>query len=129
MPTRGSAYTREDLATMPDDGRRYELVDGTLIVTPAPSRRHQDVAANLYDALSGPCPRELKARFAPVDVAIADDTVLQPDLLVVRRDEYSDDTQPLRPCWRSRSSHRPPASSTSVSSVPGAKPPAARRTG
>ena len=44
MPTRGSAYTREDLATMPDDGRRYELVDGTLIVTPAPSRRHQYVA-------------------------------------------------------------------------------------
>ena len=94
---RGRAYTRQDLATMPDDGHRYELVDGTLIVTPAPSRRHQYVAANLYNALIKACPSDLLALFAPVDVAIADDTVLQPDLLVVRRDEYSDDTQPLRP--------------------------------
>ena len=94
---RGRAYTRQDLAAMPDDGRRYELVDGTLIVTPAPSRRHQYVAASLYKELTKACPADLLALFAPVDVAVADDTVLQPDLLVVRRDEYADDTQPLRP--------------------------------
>jgi len=29
--------TRADLAAMPDDGRRYELIDGTLVVTPSPS--------------------------------------------------------------------------------------------
>ena len=55
------------------------------------------MAANLYKALTKGCPSELLALFAPVYVAIADDTVLQPDLLVVRRDEYADDTQPLRP--------------------------------
>ena len=40
----GAALTEDDLATMPDDGHRYELLDGTLFVTPAPtsttSRRH-----------------------------------------------------------------------------------------
>lgn len=38
---RGRAFTREDLESMPDDGHRYELIDGTLVVTPAPSYRHQ----------------------------------------------------------------------------------------
>jgi Uma2 family endonuclease len=44
---RGSAFTPRDLESMPDDGRRYELVDGTLPVTPTPSLRHQLVASRL----------------------------------------------------------------------------------
>ena len=38
---RGRALTREDLERMPDDGHRYELIDGTLVVTPAPSTRRR----------------------------------------------------------------------------------------
>ncbi|MGH3425170.1 MAG: hypothetical protein ACRDO8_10600 [Nocardioidaceae bacterium] len=34
---RGRPLTRADLDAMPDDGHRYELIDGTLVVTPAPS--------------------------------------------------------------------------------------------
>ena len=34
---RGRPYTHADLDAIPDDGHRYEIVDGTLIVTPAPS--------------------------------------------------------------------------------------------
>lgn len=37
----GRPLTRADLESMPDDGHRYELIDGTLVVTPSPAFRHQ----------------------------------------------------------------------------------------
>lgn len=94
---RGRAFSRQDLESMPDDGRRYELVDGTLIVTPAPSRAHQRAAAALYDTLRGAAPAEFLVLFAPVDVALGEDTVLQPDLLVVLDEAFRDETLPVRP--------------------------------
>ncbi|HEY3003319.1 MAG TPA: Uma2 family endonuclease [Kribbellaceae bacterium] len=81
--------TRADLETMPDDGHRYELIDGLLIVSPAPSWLHQRMSGHLYLALALACPPELEVLFAPFDVALADDTVVQPDLLVVRRSDYA----------------------------------------
>ncbi len=38
---RGRSLTRRDLDSMPEDGHRYELIDGCLVVTPAPTPRHQ----------------------------------------------------------------------------------------
>jgi len=49
-----------DLDAMPDDGRRYELVDGSLIVTPAPSVRHQIVVMRLVVLLDAACPSDLR---------------------------------------------------------------------
>jgi len=40
-PKPGEPFTVSDLDRMPDDGHRYELLDGTLIVSPAPSPPHQ----------------------------------------------------------------------------------------
>ena len=57
---RGRALTVADLETMPDDGHRYELIDGALIVTPAPSPRHQRVSRNLLMALHAACPATLE---------------------------------------------------------------------
>ncbi len=37
---RGRPLTRADLEAMPEDGHRYELIDGVLVVTPAPSWQH-----------------------------------------------------------------------------------------
>ncbi len=80
---------RADLDQLPADGHRYELVDGTLIVTPAPSPRHQFVLGRLYLALTATCPPGLRLAFAPLDVALADDTLLQPDLLVARDADFT----------------------------------------
>ena len=94
---RGRALTRSDLETMPDDGHRYELIDGTLIVTPAPSTRHQSVSGRLYLLLAANCPADLKLLYAPFDVALGDDTVLQPDLLVAHKSDFTARDLPTAP--------------------------------
>ena len=82
MPRR--PLTVADLEPFPDDGHRNELLDGTLIVSPAPSLQHQRVHSRFMYALTGACPEELEVFSAPTDVALGDDTCMQPDLLVVR---------------------------------------------
>jgi len=78
--------TIDDLELMPDDGHRYELIDGTLIVSPSPSLRHQRVHSRLMKLLLLACPAQLEVLSAPMDVVLADDTSVQPDILVVRSD-------------------------------------------
>jgi len=95
---RGQAYTRADLETMPDDGHRYEIVDGTLVVTPAPSLRHQIAVVNLVLVLSAACTDGLRVLTAPFDVALATDTVMQPDVVVARRGR-SRSPSPGPSCW------------------------------
>jgi len=78
--------TRADLATMPDDGHRYELIDGALIVTPSPSYAHQRAVTSLVRLLIEP-PPGLEVLVAPFDVPLAEDTVLQPDVIVILRQQ------------------------------------------
>ncbi|MFT4259323.1 Uma2 family endonuclease [Microbacterium sp.] len=93
----GRELTRADLEAAPDDGHRYELIDGVLIVTPAPRFRHQHIAAGLVTALHAALPKELVLLFAPFDVVLAENTVLQPDLLVAPRDAFTDADLPTAP--------------------------------
>jgi Uma2 family endonuclease len=94
---RSRPLTRADLETMPDDGHRYELIDGALVVTPAPSSGHQGVVVELCYLLRGLCPSELRVIVAPFDVALSEDSVLQPDLLVARREDITDRDLPTAP--------------------------------
>lgn len=94
---RSRALTREDLDAMPDDGHRYELLDGSLIVTPAPAYRHQLMVARLLVLLDTHRPADLVVLTAPFDVALAVDTVLQPDLLVARRADFTERDLPVAP--------------------------------
>jgi Uma2 family endonuclease len=80
---------RADLEDLPDDGHRYELIDGTLVVSPGPALPHQDVVGNLHLLLRAACPPELKVVLAPFAVALADDTEVQPDLLVAPRGQFT----------------------------------------
>jgi Uma2 family endonuclease len=82
----GSAapLTLDDLARMPDDGLRRELLDGRLVVTPAPVPRHQRVLLRLAVALaSGVDAAGGELLLAPVDVVLSPHDVVQPDLLYV----------------------------------------------
>ena len=94
---RSRPLTREDLDAMPNDGHRHELIDGALIVTPAPSRRHQTVVGELFLLLRRACPQDLQVLLAPFDVALAGDTVMQPDLLVARRRDLTGRDLPSAP--------------------------------
>lgn len=81
--------TYDDLLGMPDDGLRREILDGELVVTPAPAPIHQRVAKRLLRQLED----YFEARglgevfIAPVDVVLASHDVVEPDLLVVTAPE------------------------------------------
>src|SRR5882672_6282533 len=83
IPT-GRPFTVADLEAMPDDGNRYELIDGMLIVSPAPRWQHQLVLGELAFLLHGLCPRPLRLIIAPFDVQVDEVTSLEPDILVAR---------------------------------------------
>jgi Uma2 family endonuclease len=91
IPVRDGGFTVADLADMPDDGRRYELVDGVLLVSPAPRWPHQHACAELSAILKAVCPRDLVV-FAPTpDVVRGPRTSVQPDLCVTRKVDLAPD--------------------------------------
>lgn len=82
----------DQLADLPDDGRRYEVVDGHLVVTPPPSQDHQLVAARLRQQIAAECPREWEVvQEYPLPLG-TDGRV--PDLAVVRRRALGGGSQP-----------------------------------
>ena len=78
-------WTYSHYAALSDDGHRYEIVDGVLYMTPAPSILHQRVAQRLFKFLSIYIEDAgLGETFiAPVDVELAPRMVVQPDVIVV----------------------------------------------
>ena len=82
-------WTVELLETLPDDGLRYELIDGTLLVSPAPSALHQIVAANMFRLLDGAAPVDRAVLFAPVAWQPDGRTSVEPDLLVIAKDRIA----------------------------------------
>jgi Uma2 family endonuclease len=80
-------YTYEDLAGFPEDNLRREIIDGELIVTPAPGGRHQDAVRELTISL-GLWSREHGGKVypAPRDVFFTDSDVVEPDVVFVGPD-------------------------------------------
>jgi Uma2 family endonuclease len=99
MPTtlRTHGWTRAELAELPDDGLRYEIIDGELFVSAAPSIAHQTILGNLHLVMRATCPADLKVLFAPTAVGLAEDTEVQPDLLVAPRSQFTDKDLPGPP--------------------------------
>jgi Uma2 family endonuclease len=84
-PAAGRPFTVDELDRMPDDGRRYELLDGALIVSPRPTTVHQMVAGRLLVLLSTACPDGSFVMPEPA-VQLSDQTEFDPDIVVVRRE-------------------------------------------
>ncbi len=86
MPITIPRYTVDEIESWPDDGNRYELLDGVLLVTPMPGPPHQFVATRVAAALLG-----FVADWPDIQVAspgvimVRPNTELQPDVLVLRR--------------------------------------------
>ena len=87
-PKPGEPFTVSDLDRMPDDGHRYELLDGTLIVSPAPGPPHQRAAVMLCYILELACPEDLII-FPNVGLRIGPRSALEPDAVVARAADVS----------------------------------------
>ncbi|MFK4996837.1 Uma2 family endonuclease [Bacillus sp. N9] len=80
--------TYDDYAQMPDDGNRYELVDGTLeLMTPAPSPKHQLISFQMQSVLTESCQSEYIIFASPIDLILSNTEVRQPDLVMVHRNK------------------------------------------
>lgn len=78
-------WTFDDYAALPDDGKRYEIMNGVLIMSPAPEPGHQSVVALLTHYLLLAVQFKGLGRVIPnpVDVRLTSDKVVQPDVLVL----------------------------------------------
>ena len=80
-------WTAEMARGLPEDGKRYEVLDGELFVTPSPTWDHQTVL-DLFHALLRPYVRSHRLgwlRWSPADIEFSPTRLVQPDLFVVRR--------------------------------------------
>lgn len=88
-PPPDGAWTYDDYARLPDNGFRYEVIDGELVKSPAPLMGHQLISAALMSALRVHVRRHRLGIVvaAPVDVHIGDRaTPVQPDIVFVARE-------------------------------------------
>jgi Uma2 family endonuclease len=87
--TKKRKYTYEDYLKTPDD-KRYELIEGDLLMTPSPNARHQEILMNLSAMIHQHVMGENlgKVFFAPLDVHLGDN-VVQPDILFISRERMN----------------------------------------
>lgn len=89
-------WTEEDLADLPEDGQRYELVEGALVVSPPPSGAHQLVSRNLTGLLAAASPPHLEV-VEGLGVRMESHSVLIPDVMVAERQAVLDATGGIVP--------------------------------
>ncbi len=88
MPDLTKPWTRDAVLALPDDGNRYELLDGELLVSPSPRPIHQLAVCALYDRIR-PYVGEYRLGLtcpAPADLDFRAGQLLQPDLFVIQRE-------------------------------------------
>ena len=82
MPQQATGWTAEMVRALPDDGNRYEVVDGELLVTPSPGYPHQRAVRELLmlldEYLRGAGLGEVLP--SPSDIELDPESMVQPDL-------------------------------------------------
>jgi Uma2 family endonuclease len=89
MSTLSRPLTYDDLQRARETSNdRFELIEGELFVTPSPTPMHQDISGNLYTLFRNVVFESGRGRvyYAPLDVRLAENTIVQPDLIVVLSD-------------------------------------------
>ena len=77
--------TYDEYCALPETGPHYQLIEGELLMSPAPTFYHQDLAGRLFGSLFPFVSQHRlgKVLFAPLDVILDDENVLQPDLVFI----------------------------------------------
>ena len=85
MPLAPAYHTADMVRAFPDDGNRYELVHGELLVSPSPRPVHQRIVSRLHARLFEFCGEHGTGEvlMSPADISWSDDTLVQPDLFVI----------------------------------------------
>jgi Uma2 family endonuclease len=85
MPVQDTEWTAELARALPDDGKRYEVLDGELFVTPAPAALHQRALLRLTRALDPYVEAHALGEvfWSPADIEFSPRRLVQPDLFVV----------------------------------------------
>lgn len=99
MPDLARRYTATEVLAFPDDGMRYELIGGELIVSPPPVPRHQVVIGRIHLLLRGyldPLGFGDAVLMGPAGISWDEDTLVEPDLLVVTPDQVTNDWRTYR---------------------------------
>jgi Uma2 family endonuclease len=83
--------TYTDFCDLPDDGRRYEILDGDLYMSPSPGESHQRTVLNLATLLKSHVERLRLGRVyvAPFDILLSEFNVVEPDLIYVSTPKLS----------------------------------------
>jgi len=97
MPEDAAGWTVAMLEALPDDGKRYEIIDGELFVAPSPRTRHQHAVARLVRLFDEYLERAggAVALVSPSDVRKGERTSVQPDVYVARVGEDGRVARPL----------------------------------
>jgi Uma2 family endonuclease len=81
---REQPLTYDDYASLPDDGSRYELVDGVLeMMSPSASSKHQMISFRIQSKIAQSCDDDYFILNAPLDVILSPTEVRQPDLVMI----------------------------------------------
>ena len=83
MATKTRRWVRADLEQLPNDGNRYEVLDGELFVTPQAAFRHQRIARRLMVALQAYCDLHSIGEVVGPGTVVLGDSELQPDVQIV----------------------------------------------
>jgi Uma2 family endonuclease len=81
-------FTYEDYLSLPNDGKRYQVVEGEIYMVPAPAPYHQDIVGNLFVLLRTFVEERWLGRvyFAPCDVILSEEDIVPPDILFILKE-------------------------------------------
>ena len=83
-------YTYKDYLELPDDGKRYQIIQGELFMAPAPSPYHQRISKKIEHIIDAFVEKNGlgEVLYAPCDVVLSERDVVQPDILFIFRERY-----------------------------------------